>query len=626
MTKYLISFLILVFAVSTALSQQYVTVKASPSKKEFTSSEPVKINVKAAVQSGFHINAHKISDEDLIPTTISVESSDFKVTKTKWPASEMYKFSFSETELEVYAGSFTIGLTLKANKDLKPGTYEIKGAVNYQACNDRACFPPKNADFSATVTIKEEKETTVDTTKKETDTEEVTETKDTTKKVDTTQITQTTDTTKTDTSNTTTLTENKRDTSQTVSSSQENEIAGYIKEKGLFLTLVLIFLGGLALNLTPCVYPLIPITISFFGAQVSNNKTQKIVMAVVYVLGMSITYSVLGLVAALTGGLFGSLLQNPIVVGVIVLILLALALSMFGLFEIRIPQSIANFSGKNRQGYFGTALMGLTVGFIAAPCIGPFVLGLLVYVGQIGSAFLGFIMFFILAMGLGFPYIFLAIFSGSINKLPRSGEWMEGVKIIFGFVMVGLALYFAAPLMSVEIYEIIFPIFLILAGFYLIVIDRKAINASVYTRIKYIIAIGSIVVGSMNLHSSEEQPMAGKFDWQNLSSQQQIDSSISKADGKPTIIDFYADWCAQCKELDKYTYTDPKVIELSKKFNNIKVDLTKENKEITDKFHILGLPVVAFIDKNGNEKEELRITGFLKPDEFIKTMEKALKD
>ena len=536
----------------------------------------------------------------------------------------MYKFSFSETELEVYAGSFNIGLTLKANKDLKPGTYEIKGSVNYQACNDRACFPPKDADFSATVTIKEEKIETADTTKKETKTEEVKETKDTTKKADTTQVGKETET-KTDTSAATTLTENKRDTTQTVSSSQENEIAGYIKEKGLFLTLVLIFLGGLALNLTPCVYPLIPITISYFGAQVSNKKSQKIILAIVYVLGMSITYSVLGLVAALTGGLFGSLLQNPIIVGVIVLILLALALSMFGLFEIRIPQSIANFSGKNRQGYFGTALMGLTVGFIAAPCIGPFVLGLLVYVGQIGSAFLGFIMFFILAMGLGFPYIFLAIFSGSITKLPRSGEWMEGVKIIFGFVMIGLALYIAAPLMSLEVYEIVFPIFLILAGFYLIVIDRKAVNASVYTRIKYVIAIGAIVAGSMNLNFSKEQPMAGVYDWQHLSTQQQIDASISKAD-KPTIIDFYADWCAQCKELDKYTYTDPKVVELSKKFNNIKIDLTKENKEITDKYNILGLPVVAFIDKSGKEKEELRITGFLKPEEFIKTMEKALKD
>jgi thiol:disulfide interchange protein DsbD len=614
MTKYIYSVILFVFVNTALFSQQYVTVSASASKKDFMVSEPVRINVKATVQDGFHINANKISDEDLIPTTIKVESGDFKLSKTSWPVSEKYKFSFSETELEVYAGTVNIGLTLKANKNLKPGKYDISGAVNYQACNDRACFPPKNAEFSVTVTIKEDTaKTSVDTAKGE-------ELIDTTKKSDTTKTGSIPDTTKK-----TILTENKRDTTQTISTSQDNEIAGYIAEKGLFLTLILIFIGGLALNLTPCVYPLIPITISFFGAQVSNNKAQKIIMALVYVLGMSITYSVLGLVAALTGGLFGSLLQNPFVVALIVLILLALALSMFGLFEIRIPQSIANFSGKNRQGYFGTALMGLTVGFIAAPCIGPFVLGLLVYVGQVGNAFLGFLMFFILAMGLGFPYIFLAIFSGSISKLPRSGEWMEGVKIIFGFVMIGLALYIAQPLMSVKVYEIIFPVYLILAGFYLIVIDRKAVNASTYTRIKYIIAIGAVVVGAMNLQFTEQQPLAGKFEWQNLASQQQIDSSIAKAESKPTMIDFYADWCAQCKELDKYTYVDPKVVELSKKFNNIKVDLTKENQEITDKFKILGLPVVAFIDKNGKEIEELRITGFLKPDEFLKTMEKALK-
>lgn len=612
MTKYIFSVILFVFVNTALFSQQYVTVSASASKKDFMVSEPVKINVKATVQEGFHINANKISDEDLIPTTIKVESADFKLSKTSWPASEKYKFSFSETELEVYAGTVNIGLTLKANKNLKPGKYDISGALNYQACNDRACFPPKNAEFSVSVIIKEDTAKTVDSTKGE-------ELKDTTKKSDTIKTGSITDTTKK-----TILTENKRDTTQTISA-QDNEIAGYIAEKGLFLTLILIFIGGLALNLTPCVYPLIPITISFFGAQVSNNKAQKIIMALVYVFGMSITYSVLGLVAALTGGLFGSLLQNPIVVAVIVLILLALALSMFGLFEIRIPQSIANFSGKNRQGYFGTALMGLTVGFIAAPCIGPFVLGLLVYVGQVGSAFLGFLMFFILAMGLGFPYIFLAIFSGSISKLPRSGEWMEGVKIIFGFVMIGLALYIAQPLMSVKVYEIIFPIYLILAGFYLIVIDRKAVSAATYTRIKYIIAIGAVVVGAMNLHFAEQQPLTGKLEWQNLASQSQIDASIAKAEGKPTMIDFYADWCAQCKELDKYTYVDPKVVELSKKFNNIKVDLTKENQAITDKFKILGLPVVAFIDKNGKEIADLRITGFLKPDEFLKTMEKALK-
>ena len=603
---------VLLFA-TLSYAQQYVTVTAAPQKKDFYPSENIRVNVKADIQGGYHINANQVSDPDLIPTTIEVDAGSLKVGKISWPGSHKFKFSFSETELDVYEGSITIGVNLKAPKDIKPGKYDISGKLNYQACNDRACFAPKDAPFTVTVVIKEDT-AKVDTSKTETP-------KDTTKKTDTLD-----NSVKQDTTSKTQLTENKRDTTQSVTSTEnKNQIAAYIEENGMFVALLIIFVLGIGLNLTPCVYPLIPITISYFGAQVSNSKGGKLLMALFYVLGMSVTYSVLGLVAALTGGVFGSLLQSPLVIGFLVLIFLALALSMFGVYEIKIPQSLANFSGKNRQGYFGTFLMGLTVGFIAAPCIGPLVLSLLVYVGQIGSPLLGFIMFFVLSLGLGLPYVFLAMFSSSITKLPRSGEWMEGVKIIFGLMMIGLALYTAQPLMSVELYEIIFPIFLILSGIYLIMIDRKAVAAATYTRIKYAIAIAVIIWGAMNLHFGEEQVVGtGKYEWQMLQTQSLIDGSIAKSKDKPTIIDFYADWCAQCKELDKYTYVDPKIIELSKKFNNIKVDLTKGDKEIEGKFKIQGLPVVAFIDKNGKEMEDLRVTGFLKADEFIKVMEKAL--
>lgn len=614
MAKTVASVLLVLFLTTLSYAQQYVTVTASPQKKDFFPSENIRINVKADIQGGYHINANQVSDPDLIPTTMEVDGGSLKVGKISWPGSHKFKFSFSETELDVYEGSINIGVNLKAPKDIKPGKYDITGKLNYQACNDRACFSPKDVPFSVTVVIKE------DTAKA--DTSKIETPKDTTKKTDSLDKSQQKDTT----SKTQQLTENKRDTTQKVTSTEnKNQIAEYIEKNGMFVALLIIFVLGIGLNLTPCVYPLIPITISYFGAQVSNSKGGKIMMAMFYVLGMSVTYSVLGLVAALTGGVFGSLLQSPIVVGILVLIFIALALSMFGLYEIKIPQSIANFSGKNRQGYFGTFLMGLTVGFIAAPCIGPLVLSLLVYVGQMGSPFLGFLMFFVLSLGLGVPYVFLAIFSSSITKLPRSGEWMEGVKIIFGLMMIGLALYTAQPLMSTHIYEIIFPLFLILAGAYLILIDRKAITAPTYTRIKYLIAIAAIVWGAMNLHFGEQQVVgSGKYEWQMLQTQAQIDLSVGKSTDKPTIIDFYADWCAQCKELDKYTYIDPKVIELSKKFNNIKVDLTKGDKDIEGKFKIQGLPVVAFLDKNGKEMEDLRITGFLKPDEFVKVMEKAL--
>jgi thiol:disulfide interchange protein DsbD len=618
MFKALFPIVLVLFLINCSYSQDQLQASATAGKKDFQLSESIKINVKGTVQDGYHINANKVTDEDLIPTSLKIESNDFKLVKASWPPSHKFKFSFSETELDVYQGAVNIGVTLKANKNLKPGKYQVSGSIHYQACNDRACFTPKDAPFSVQVVLKEDSvkadtSKTILTKKDSTEKEEKTEVKDTTKKVQ----------------ETTTLKENKRDTTRQISSSttSQNEIEKYVQEKGIFVALFLIFIAGLALNLTPCVYPLIPITISYFGAQVKQKKAHKIIMALVYILGMSVTYSVLGTIAALTGGLFGSLLQNPLVVLLLVAIFLALALGMFGLYEIRIPQSIANFSGKSRQGYFGTALMGLTVGFIAAPCIGPFVLSLLVYVGKIGNPFLGFLMFFVLSLGLGFPYIFLAVFSGSISKLPRSGVWMEGVKIIFGLIMVGLALYTAQALISPKIYEIVFPIYLIAAGFYLIVIDKKAKTAAGYTKIKYIIAIVFIIWGASSLHfGKEEQISSGKLEWQMTTSQQQIDDYVSKSTGKPTIIDFYADWCAQCKELDKYTYIDPKIIELSKKFNTVKVDLTKGDKEIEGKFKILGLPVVAFLDKNGKEIESLRVTGFLKPEEFVKVMEKALSN
>jgi len=181
-----------------------------------------------------------------------------------------------------------------------------------------------------------------------------------------------------------------------------------------------VFIAGLALNLTPCVYPIIPITVGFFAQQAKERKGGTFGLAVAYVLGMAVTYSALGVTAALTGRLFGTALQNPIVVGVIVAVMLALAASMFGLWELRVPAWAMRASG-GRGGVFGALLMGLVVGFVAAPCIGPFVLGLLTYVGQQGSPLLGFVLFFTLAMGLGLPYLLLGTFTGAINKLPASG-------------------------------------------------------------------------------------------------------------------------------------------------------------------------------------------------------------
>ena len=210
-------------------------------------------------------------------------------------------------------------------------------------------------------------------------------------------------------------------------------------------TLLGIFAGGIALNLTPCIYPLIPITVSYFGGQVTRDgqgQSKLIVHGLCYILGLSVTNSALGIIAALTGGLMGAILQNPFVLLVIAAILLCFAASLFGLWELRLPGSLTHAAAKSYTGYFGSLFMGLTLGVVAAPCIGPFILGLLTWVASMGSPWLGFIIFFTLSLGLGLPLFFLAIFSGQLKKLPRSGGWMIWVRKLMGWVLIAMAVHF----------------------------------------------------------------------------------------------------------------------------------------------------------------------------------------
>lgn len=593
-------FFALIFSFNSAISQnsEYLSLKTYTDKQTYSGKDTIKIAMQISIKEHYHINSYEVNDPSLIQTSISVDSKEFKLLNSFFPEHKKLKFEFTENEINVYEGEIYAGLSLTTSVPLDNGIYDLPVSFSYQACDDKVCYPPKTIIENLKIEVNNEKPSVTELNPKifaNIDFQSPVKISESSEKTETG------------------LTENTRtDTPD----SDDADLSAYVEEHGIGALLIFIFLGGLALNLTPCVYPLIPITVSYFGAQANNSKSQSIMMGVFYALGMSITYSALGVFAALTGSLLGTALQNPIVIIAIAFILLALGTSMFGLFEIRVPQSLAMMGNKSRSGYFGSLLMGLTVGFIAAPCIGPFVLSLLVYVGKLGSAFTGFLLFFVLSLGLGLPYIFLAASSSSISKLPRSGEWMEGVKIIFGLILFGMALNTLEPLIPKTLFHYMFPIYIVLSGLYLLFIDKKGKTSKIYSKIKNIIAVIAIVMGAWMLKPAGE---IEEVKWTNLNSLESIEQSIKTGD-KPVMIDFYADWCAQCKELDKYTYTDPEVVELSNKFNNIKVDLTKENSAITDKFEIKGLPVVIFMNSDGNEIKELRVTGFLKPEEFMKKL------
>jgi thiol:disulfide interchange protein DsbD len=545
------------------------------------------ILIEVAIREGWHINSHQPLEKNLIPTEAGFrEMPGIAFGKVHYMEPELKTFSFSETQLSVYAGQTYFKSTVTVSPQAADSVLLIHGYIYYQACNDVSCLAPQTVEFSQSVPLATAAEAV---------------------QVINEQVFRMTQTY----------------FKEEIVQEGEFELARLVKESGWVYTLLFIFIGGLALNLTPCVYPLIPITISYFAGQSTARRRGLIGRAVIYVLGMAITYSVLGLLAALTGELLGSALQNPWVLIFVAAVLIGLALSMFGVYEIRIPQSLALLGGTNRSGYFGTLLMGLTVGLIAAPCIGPFVLGLLTYVGNLGDPYIGFLMFFVLALGLGTPFLVLGIFSGAIAHLPRSGAWMVWVRNLFGFVLIGMAIYFLQPLFPAEkLYRYVLALLVISGAIYLGWLDKNRAG-KVFTLLRNIVGVAGILL-AVWLLLPEAGEAQSKISWQIYKSGVIAQAQQSK---QPVIIDFYAEWCLPCQELDKYTFSDSRINKASENFVMIKVDLTSFNSESTEElrttFKIKGVPTVIFLAKTGKELSELRLTGFEEADKFLLRMNKA---
>ena len=406
------------------------------------------------------------------------------------------------------------------------------------------------------------------------------------------------------------------------------------------------FLGfGLLLTFTPCVLPMVPILSGIIaGEGKSLNKPRALALSVSYVLGMAVTYAAAGVAAAYSGSMLAAALQSPWVLGAFALVFVWLALSMFGFHDLQLPHFLQHHVSRAHQSLRGgriasVAAMGVLSALIVSPCVAAPLAGALLYISQTRDVVLGGTALFAMALGMGVPLIAVGVSEGAL--LPKAGAWMNGVKKFFGVPLLGVAVWIVSPVIPPAAQMLLWAVLLIGSAMFLRAIDPLPPDASGYARlwkgagVVALVAGLALLVGVLAGNRNPLRPLAGitaggvpavaPLKWTPVASPSELDSAL-RAPGRPAMLDFYADWCVSCKEMENFTFSDPRVRARMDGILLLRADVTantEAHKLLLKRFSLFGPPGIIFFDAQGREIRGLRVIGYQDAERFLKTLDLA---
>ena len=439
------------------------------------------------------------------------------------------------------------------------------------------------------------------------------------------------------------------DRASAIPANENSRIADLLGNANLAQVLVS-FLGfGLLLSLTPCVFPMIPILSGIIvnhGHAVSHLRA--FVLSLAYVIGMAATYAAVGVAAGLSGTLLSAALQNAWVLGIFALVFVALSFSMFGFYELQLPAALQSrvADTANRQGGSlpAIALMGALSALIVGPCVAAPLAAALLYIAKTGNAVLGGAALFVMALGMGLPLLLVGAFSRSL--LPKSGPWMEGVKKFFGVVMLATALWLVSPVIPLWLQMLGWALLMVIPAIYLHALDPLPPHAHGWQRLGKGLGVALLLGGAamlMGMLGGARDPLqplgflrgglaaeAPAPAFERVSSIEVLNARLaeSAATGRPVMLDFYADWCVSCKEMERFTFADPQVALRMKQFVLLQADVTANTPRdaaLLRRFGLFGPPGIIFFDAGGRELGDLRVVGFQSADQFLPALERVLR-